>query len=280
MITYFKKTLEYLFVIGKGKRFSALMLIMLPLGLALALFMPNTIYSYKWSEYQAGNTDFLAHWNMHTHLNYWILLLIVFILGVIAIAIVTTVVSRSLRVGTFKIKHPFKEMNENVFSSFFFMVYILFTLLCCKVLLTLLLVLAGSLTFSNIVSYIVVVISLLATAIIFHLIVSMQLLVLPTMAINGVKLKSASLSSIRKCGANLGKIFGAIAIPYIFVAVIGVLVSITKILWLHILVDTLLYSAYAVYFVVLSLIVYYEIEQIKREDYSTNHFIGGEIWGK
>ncbi|MFI3229173.1 MAG: hypothetical protein R3Y23_03290 [Bacillota bacterium] len=275
---YIKRTFEYLFVLGRGMRFAFMFLLSLPFGFTLACLLPNSRYISWGANYEVGNMNFISQWNMGDTLNYWLTLIAVFVFGIITLSILATVVSRSMRVGTFRIKKITSEFNENCFSGYNFLLCLVVILLVAKVILTLLLVLSSAIP-SYAISLGLSIFNLAVVNALFFLAFSFILVVLPTMAINGVKLKSAILSSIRKCGARLGGIFFALFIPYLVLVAIGTAVASLNIYWLSIGIDTALYAGYIAYFVALSMVTYYKIEQIKREDYPKYLFKDSENWG-
>ena len=112
---YFIKTCEYLFKLEKGKRFFLLFLFALPIGVAIAAAMPQGSLINWLSDFNAA-TSFREAWSYNGNINILVSGLavpITFVLILFFLSVMTTVISRSLRVGVFKAESVFRDCNES-----------------------------------------------------------------------------------------------------------------------------------------------------------------------
>jgi len=271
-MTYLKKTLEYLFVLEKGKRVILLFLISIPAGIALSFVAPTGALTDWLRHYTLGNTDFWLLWNFGTKgYVFWIWLALLYFLTVFDVSVLSSVVSRSLRVGKFKIKSLVEEFNDSFFASFFTATVYLLLFLIGKTLMTLLLVLwqtVPSAPVSAILSVLMLVIVLFGLCIFG----SFTLLFLPLMTFNGLRPRPSFVASVQKCGRTLWRIFPSLAIPIVVFSVSGGLIALFGIPLLSKTWDMAVYSLMFPYMVTLTMVSYYDIENIRREDYPREYF--------
>lgn len=270
-----KKTLEYLFVLQKGKRFTVLFLMMLPLGFLLAVAMPaNAYYSYIKS-YSAGAIDFWSAWNFNGAVDYrWSLgaLAVALIYYIFIGAVCFTVISRSLRVGVFDVKRPIYECNENFFPTMYSAFSYLALLLLVKALNTACLTLfsrnasvPAGLTFS--------IISIVAMYALVSYVLTIGTLYTPFMVFNGVNsLRAFVLSAGRINGRKCLRTYPALFLPVFGTVLVGALVGFFESALVSIIVETVLYACLAVYLITYPFISYYTINELKREDYTREYY--------
>jgi tellurite resistance protein TehA-like permease len=98
-------------------------------------------------------------------------------------------------------------------------------------------------------------------------------LIMPIMSVTGVKLKYAFSQSIRKTSDMIIPIFLGLWIPVIAKSLIGSAIAVIGLKHLLLCMDILLNTCLFSYLVVYIMIVYYEIEQIKREDYTPHYYV-------
>lgn len=269
---YLKKTLQYLFVLENGKRVLMLLILSAPAGIAMSFVNP-TWALYDWlKDYSVGNTDFWHAWNLGAAgYTFWIALAVLFVLIIVSTAMVTTVVSRSLRVGAFKVNRVFDEFNESFFPSLYTILVYLVIFLIVKTINSLFLVLWQTLS-SIALSATLSMLSMVITVFGLCIFASLMLMYLPLMTFNGLRPKDAFAVSLQKCGRELWRIVPSVAIPIAAVFLIGNLIGIFEIPLLSEIADSVLYSFLIAYLVTLAMVSYYEIEQIKREDYPREYF--------
>ena len=113
---YFKKTLEYLFKLEKGKRFLFLFLIALPAGFGAAITAPHHVYKQWIETFEVGNLDFLSalmFGGTASPLRVVIAGAITIVLLLFSISVMASVISRNLRVGVFSVnRRLLREFNE------------------------------------------------------------------------------------------------------------------------------------------------------------------------
>lgn len=272
-MTYLKKTLEYLFVLERGKRALFLFLISIPAGIALSYVAPTGMLTDWLSHYTLGNTNFWLLWNLGRERGYvfWVWLAAAYLATIFCVAVLSSVVSRSLRVGRFKVNRLIDEFNDSFFASFFTATIYLVLFIMGKALVTLLMVLWQTVP-SIILSAGLSVFTL--CAVLFGLCVfgSFTLLFLPLMSFNGLRPRPAFGGSVQKCGRTLWRIVPAIALPLAAFAVSGGLLMLVRLPILSKLWDIAMYSLMYSYMVTLTMVSYYDIENIRREDYPREYF--------
>lgn len=269
---YLRKTLQYLLILENGKRLLTLFLISVPAGIAASFAFP-TESVYEWiKNYSVGNTNFWQNWTLGgSRFAVWMGLLAMFMLLIFSISVMASIVSRSLRVGVFKVERLIYEFNESFFPAFFTVLLYILAYIVTKTIITLFLVLWQTLKFKALS----LGLSLFTFALLLcgaSLLLSYTVMFLPTMSFNGLKARDALIASVRKCGGKARKILPAIALPIAVVIVIGSLIAIFEIPLLSQIIDSVLYSLLFAYLLSLSMISYYEIEQLKREDYPREYF--------
>ena len=271
-MNYLKKTFEYLFILENGKRLVTLFLLSVPAGITMSFVAP-TWAMHDWiKNYEVGNTGFWYNWNLgEAGTTFWIALLVLFVFMVVTASVLSSIISRSLRVGVFKVNRVFDEFNESFFPALYAMVAYLVIFLASKSIMALFLVLWQNL------SWVSLSMSLsLATVILvivgICLFCSLTLIYLPLMTFNGLKPLDAFVTSLQKCGRGVWKLFPSIIIPIALIVTIGNLFGLLQIPLLSFIIDSVCYSFLIAYFVTLTMISYYGIEQIKREDYPREYF--------
>lgn len=269
------KTLEYLFLIQSGKRFTVLFLMLLPLGFLLAVAMPANAYFTYITNYTTGTPDFWSAWNLNGAVDYrWSLgaLAVALVYYIFIGAVCFTVISRSLRVGVFDVKHPIYECNENFFPTLYSALFYLAVLLFVKALNTACLTLfqqnesaAVGLTFS--------IIAIVAMYALVSYVLTIGTLYTPFMVFNGVNpLRAFVLSAGRINGRASLRAYPALFLPVFGTVVIGALVGWFQSSLASIIVETVLYTALAVYLITYPFVSYYTLNELKREDYPREYY--------
>ncbi len=272
---YFKRTLEYLFKLEKGKRFLFLFLLGLPVGVGAAITAPHYVYNEWLANFTVGNRNFLDAMMFNgvaNPLRVLIAGIVTFVLLLVCISIMASVISRNLRVGVFSVNRLFIEFNEAIFPTFFAVTSMMLVVILGKVLLGVLLVLFQ--TFGNVLlSQILSVFALTLNVALVCYAVSVGILYLPSMTINGLRPLVAFAESANKLGGRKGgAMFLSIFLPMLLNYVIGGLVSIAQNLIVSFVVESVCYTLSLVYLVTMSFISYYEINDLPREDYPREFF--------
>lgn len=265
---YIKLTLQYLFQLDKGKRFFTLFLLALPSCFVLAYYFPITAY-YDWFVNYAGNFAsygqlWLSLWNRDT-LQIGILIL-GYCLLVLSVASMTTIISRSVRIGKFQLKSLFYLVNENFFPSFYAITFFIIAFLVLQSLLCLFLYLSQTI-FNFLVGYISSIFFTLIVLFLGIMIFSTMIIWLPIMSFNGLKPFKALPIAYRKTRFDGKQIF----LAYLFMVIIGIFLGalsfvFNNIFILCLLTNTISYTLITVYFITLNIISYFDIECITRED--------------
>lgn len=119
-MSYLKQTLAYLFRYGNGKRFCAIFLLSLIPAAPFAYFYPFSNYtSFLFGLKSASYPNFPTLWlSAFSHDKYSLIALaLTFVLLILITAYVTTIVTRSIRVGEFGLTNIIYSVNENFFPS-------------------------------------------------------------------------------------------------------------------------------------------------------------------
>lgn len=272
---YFKKTMEYLFVLEKGKRFLTIFLLFLPVGFVAAFAAPNAVV-FKWlSNFTVGDTDFWHAWCFNGNLNWHVTLgglCVAAIFIMFFFSVVSTVVARSMRVGVFKLSGIFREFNENFFPvmAATFM-YGAITLII-KAVLTALLVMFQTFEDATVAALFSSVAGVLAFLLLCFM-VTIGVIYLPFMVFNGLRSFHAFTASAGKITGKLQvKMFFTVTIPVTVCVAIGVAVGAARNSIASIIVETVTYTLVFTYIVALTFVSYYEILELKREDYPREYF--------
>ena len=272
---YFKKTMEYLFVLEKGKRFLTIFLLFLPVGFVAAFAAPNAVV-FKWlSNFTVGDTDFWHAWCLNGNLNWPITLgglcvAVIFIM--FFFSVVSTVVARSMRVGVFKLSVIFREFNENFFPvmAATFM-YGAITLII-KAILTALFVMFQTFEDATVAALFSCVAGILAFLLLCFM-VTIGVMYLPFMVFNGLRSFHAFTASASKITGKLQiKMFFTVTIPVTVCVAVGVAVGAARNAVASIVVETVTYTLVFTYLVALTFVSYYEILELQREDYPREYF--------
>ncbi len=272
---YFKKTMEYLFVLEKGKRFLTIFLLFLPVGFVAAFAAPNAVV-FKWlSNFTVGDTDFWHAWCLNGNLNRDVTLgglcvAVVFIM--FFFSVISTVVARSMRVGVFKLSGIFREFNENFFPVMAATLMYGAITIVIKTLMTAFFVMFQ--TFEDVV--VAALFSCVVGILSFFLLCFMAtigVLYLPFMVFNGLRSFHAFTASASKITGKLQvKMFFAVTLPVLVCVGTGVAVGAARNVIASVVVETVTYTLIFTYIVTLTFVSYYEILGLKREDYPREYF--------
>ena len=273
---YFKKSLEYLFKLEKGKRFLILFLIALPCGVGMYFTAPTYVYHNWLDSFTVGDTNFVSALFFGGNANY----LRVLIAGAITvftlmffISVMASIVSRNLRVGVFSInRRLIHEFNEAIIPSFYAVSTAMLVVIAGKLILATLLVLFQ--TIPNVVlSAILSTVALFLNITLVCYAISVAILYLPYMTFNGLRPFVALAQSANRLGGRVGaRMFGAVFVPVLIVYVIGALVGMAESFIASTIVESVLYAVTLVYILTLSFVSYYEINELPREDYPREYF--------
>ena len=273
---FLNKTLEYLFLIEKGKRFLILFLLSLPMGFFASLAMPSHIYVDWIKNFDVGNNNFLDALQLAGTQDYKAMIIGVvgvIIFGVITLAMMATIISRSLRVGIFKPTRLIREFNESFFPALYVAIIYIPSGIVLKIVFTVFLVFWQS---ANAVAtgLALSIITMLLFFLIVAGLIAVSVLFMPYMTINGINPFHAFHTSFAKCTGETGlKLLVATALPIIAIIVAGAMLGFVEVVWVQVLVESLLYAMLYTYLVALSFIAYYEINALQRVDYPRDYIL-------
>ncbi len=269
------KTLEYLFVLERGKRFWTLFLLSLPTGFLVSSAMPEQAFYKYFSNYVTGNIGYWNTWNYNGALDYRI----THIAGVLAFmvylfvgAIMYTVVSRSLRVGVFRVSNPISECNESFFPTLYSAVFYLIILVLVKAVNTALT------TFFLHVGNAGLSLGLTVTALILmyvwvSYVMTIGTLHVPFMVFNGLNpFRAFVMSAGRISGKTAIKTFPQIFLPVLLTVAVGTCAGIAQSRLISAIVGAVAYAMLITYLTAYSFVSYYEVNDMKREDYTREYY--------
>lgn len=270
-----KKTLEYLFVLEKGKRFVLLFLLMLPLGFLLAVAVPNSAFFEYISSYTTGNPSFWNSWNLNDTVVYkWSLIAAAcaFVYYVFIGAVCFTVISRSLRTGTFAVKRPFAECNESFFPALYSGLLYLFVVLFLKTINTACLVMfqrnpnAGASLGASLIA-------IIAMYALVSYVMTLGTLYTPFMVFNGVNpLRAFVLSAGRVSGKKFLRAYPQVFLPVVISVLAGAFTGFAESSLISLIAESVIYTLLAVYLTAYPFISYYTLNDLKREDYTREYY--------
>ncbi|MDD4316246.1 MAG: hypothetical protein PHC84_03690 [Clostridia bacterium] len=260
--------MQYLFRLDNGKRFLALFLFALPACLMLAAFFPVTGY-FEWLlTYTGAYASYSELWMSLIQRDTLRLgfLFMGYILLVFSVSAITTITIRSMRVGKFQVKSLFYLINENFFPSLALVTAVTVSLLFFQSLICLFLFLWQFIP-NQAASYILSMVFSLGIVVLMFYIFSILILWLPVMSINGLKPFKAMETAASKSHSDKGRIFTAYIIPLGVILVLGILSYLLRAIGiLKFIINAVSYTLLTVYFTSVSLLAYFEIEGITRED--------------
>jgi hypothetical protein len=234
--------------------------------------MPSGNYIRLLMNYDSEPKKFFAIWTFDSNmLEYVLALVFTFVILIFCVSIIISVITRSFRIGVFKLHKPLTDFNDNFQPVFSASITYLFTLIAYKVVITTLLGLWKTIE-NHYLSLAISIITICIITILAAILTTHISLIVPIMSATGLKLKDAFLKSIQKVGESLVPISTGLWIPVMIKAILGSIIALTEIKYLLLGMDILLNTFLFSYLVVYILIVYYEIERIKREDYTPHYF--------
>ncbi len=272
---YFKRTWEYLLKLEHGKRFLVLILLAIPAGIGAALTAPTAIHYNYLKTFELSEISFLNAFALGDFSDLKFMLIagaVTFIGLILSVSVMSSVVSRNLRVGVFKLNFRLGyEINEAIIPSFSATVTAFIVVIVAKVLQSALFVLAS--TFTSRVLAIVLFVSVMVLVIVLvSYAISIGILYLPYMTFNGLNPIAALTLSVHRTENTKGRLFLCVFLPVFFKYIIGALVAIAESAIVSIIVECVLNTAILVYFVTLSFVSYYEINELPREDYPRDYY--------
>lgn len=274
-MTFFKKTLEYLFKLDKGKRFLALFVMAIPAGVGMALTAPVSVYKDWIREFQVGDLNFFSALTFNGVANPLRMVIagaVTIILLLFSVSVMASVISRNLRVGVFSVNRLFTELNEAFIPTLSSVVTMALAVIVDKLLLGVLIV-AFQCIPQVLLSLILSVVALVLSIALVSYIISLGILYLPYMTFNGLRPRVAfSESTSRFSGRKGGLIFLTVFIPVFFHFTLGALISIIGNIYVSFAVEAFSYTVLLVYLVALTFISYYEVNELPREDFPREYF--------
>ncbi len=260
---YVRMTLNYYTI----KKFLQLILVALIPSVALAMVSTiSSISDFLVNYYTTDLSSFTAIFTSVTEFRfknilYYILTIAIFI---VFLSEMFGIVERDMRVGDFNLRGFFRRLNNNSLAVSITVVFFMVSILVMGMLSAAFFFL-WSVVFGNVLAHIF---SMLTVLILFSILVFSWVnffLVIPTMIITGQSILASVRDSIRHIQGIMKEAIAAIIIPLfpMFLLVYG-----ERLLNLNIefFLDIIIYDLLIVYYVVLMLVIHYEVSGMTRED--------------
>ena len=265
---YFSKTFNYIFSHGKGKRFLVFALFAALPAAGLAYYFPasNLIhYLFNYRDFPHASWGELWLNLFPVKPLGFLFIFLAFVLFVFFFSAITTIVTRHLRIGKFSVPKLSALFNENFFPALHFSFFVAVTLVIIHTFCTFFLYLW---TFT----YLWLTITLSVFTIVVFVTLATYLyaavtLWLPIMSLNGSSwLKSLQTAFIRSRGQTR-KFLLSYAILLVIILIFGFAAFFTRHVWyVSWIITTVSYILLVVFTVNYSIISYFEVESITRED--------------
>lgn len=265
---YIKSTLQFLFILDKGKRLLYMFLMLVPASIIVSLVFPLDIY-IKWIvNYDVPYESFSLLWSSLLPSTLRVdLFILALLLVVISYSAISTLTLRCFRVGVFNAKGYLRAANDNFFPAFYLISSVIIFYVFWQFVLALFLYLFQ--TFNSVLLTVIfssILMIIWAIGLIFLLVP--VIVWFPIMAINGVSPFKALGIAIQKVNPKTLSIAFSIAFIIAAIILINILSGFLNFNFVSIIINTLTFSFGFCYIVVLSMIVYFDIEGLSREDIS------------
>ncbi len=262
---YISLVFEYLCKFDKGKRLLLTFLVVTPVALLAAFFLPLDIY-FGWFVGHVGQYESYSALlqSSFSGINGW-LYAAIFLLCTLTIASITGMMNFCLRTGRFKIGNLLRGINDNFFSSVFVAVSYFLLVLLGQLFITFFLYPIGMINTPWLVTLLSIVV-LVLFGVMMALLATSTLMTLPIITFYGTNPFRSVGMSVTKAQGDFGKLFVAIALPIIMLGIVGFSVALINAKWLTIILSFFMYGFIIVYCVTLSILAFFDVEGLSRED--------------
>lgn len=271
---YLKKTLDYLFLYGKGKRFFLLWLFFLPTCLLVGLFFPTSKYvDILFSFRTATYPSFSAFWLDSFNSAWWALvgLAIAFVLFLLSVSYVSAIITRHIRIGKLAFPNFFRAVNNNFFSAIAVTAFFLLVAFVAHLVFIGLAYLWMQLA-SRVLGLVMTILFLILILIGMTYLLSSTTMWLPTMSFSGQYVFRALGVAFYKSRNYQRKFFVPALFAVAAVTVVAVAGHFCPVWYVTAILHALIYSVVLTVTVAFSFITYCESESIKREDLAQKYF--------
>jgi len=271
---YLKKTLDYLFLYGKGKRFFLLWLFFLPTCLLVGLFFPTSKYvDILFSFRTATYPSFSAFWLNSFNSAWWALvgLAIAFVLFLLSVSYVSAIITRHIRIGKLAFPNFFRAVNNNFFPAMAVTAFFLLVAFVAHLVFIGLAYLWMQLA-SRVLGLVMTILFLILILIGMTYLLSSTTMWLPTMSFSGQYVFRALGVAFYKSRNYQRKFFVPALFAVAAVTVVAVAGHFCPVWYVTAILHALIYSVVLTVTVAFSFITYCESESIKREDLAQKYF--------
>lgn len=263
---YIKLISEYLIKFEKGRRLFLTALVALPFSVMAAFALPLDFY-FGWyvkheGQYESFGTlieSQLTGFNVYFFIG-------AVVLAILTVASITGMTNFCLRTGKFRIGNLLKGINDHFKSSLQVTLYIMGILVIGSLVTAFFVYPIGLIELPWLVKTLSIIILLIFGGIL-TVIITNFILFMPIMTYNGTSfLRTFSLSIEKTQQASFRKLFLAVLLPVAVVFILGFISGIIGIRVVGIVLSVVAYDLVAVYLITLSILTYFDVEGLERED--------------
>ncbi len=274
-MNYLSNTTAYLFRYGRGRRFLTIFLLSLIPSVALSYSYPFSDYiGFIISLYKADFRDFGSLWLASFHHDAYSLigLAVSFVLFVLFTAYITTLITRSIRVGEFRLTKLLPSINENFFPAIATVGFIVISAFIFHTLFTLLAFLFLQIP-SRAFGLTLIAVFFIGLCLLAVYIWSALTLWLPTMSFSGQYVTKAFVVSFYKSRSYQRLFFVPALIIFAFLLVTSIGAHFIGSVWYaKWIINAVSLSVVYTFSVTFTEISYCETESITREDMVRRYF--------
>ncbi len=262
---YIGLVFEYLFKFQRGKRFLLTLLIATPVALLAAFLLPIDFY-FAWFIGHVGQFESYNQllYSIFSGVNGW-LYLIIFLICTLTLAAITGMMNFCLRTGRFKIGNILRGINDNFFSSVFVTACYFILAIVGQLFMTFFLYPIGLIKTPWLVIFLSIIV-LILFAVMLALIATSTLMTLPIITFYGTNPFRSIGAAVSKAQGDFGRLFTAVMVPIIVLSVLGFSAALINISWIGVLLSFVAYGFLIVYCITLSILSFFSIEGLDRED--------------
>lgn len=273
----FVLTLQYLFKIGKDMRFFILFLFAFPSAALMAYFFPiSGFYDVLLAQKLGEFSSYGDLWLMFAGRNslQFMILAVAFVLLTASVSLMTTLITRSMRVGKFQMHNPLYLINENVFPALAISTSLIVASFATHSLISLFIFLWYKLFGAGIAAYAISITTVLIVLIIFAFGASALILWLPIMTYYGLTPPKAFALALKKFYPYSKEFFSTYLIILVLVLLFGFLGFLVQgVRWATWLLNAVGYTLATEFLVTFCIVAFFDTEGIEREDLAKKPYL-------
>lgn len=262
---YIKNVLEYLFLFERGKRFFLTALLILPVAALAGFALPLGDYFNWFINFTGQYSDFTSLLTSSFEGFNVIIYICLLILIVLTVAAAVSMMNYCLRTGKLRFGNLLRNINDNFFPALYSSVIFGGIVLLGQFLMTIFLYLVNLISTPWVVTTLGIFVLLLFLFFLL-LIVSSAMISMPISSYYGVGPVKAFGLSIQKTQIDFWKIMFALAVPVLVCVGLGFGLGAIDNFITSVVVSALIYDFMLTYLITLSILCFYDVEGITRDD--------------